>query len=121
MLTNLLRKLRYSIDQEAQSFSCWGDVIVEDKFDPQIFCRNDTMSCGEYMMNPDPIVVENCSDFTLILLNELIQDVQCEDEEISKRIVRTLRAEDEYGNLSPECNDTLFLRKFDVNDVYGKI
>lgn len=94
-----------------------GIVNIEDKFPPQIMCVNDTITCGELIVFPAPIVTENCTDFTLVMVNETFESVDCSDPELQQIITREWIATDAAGNQSNTCMQTLSISKFDIGTV----
>lgn len=94
--------------------SCWSTITVEDKMAPTIECVDTIVNClfmGEY---PGPIIWDNCTNVTVTLLNETETTYQC-DPEYTHQIVRTYIAEDEYGNVSPECEQTILVSRIELD------
>lgn len=100
---------------------CEGVANIEDKFPPQIECISDTMSCGELIVFPDPIVLDNCSGATLTLLNETFAQVSCNDPLLQQVITREWQAVDAAGNVSNTCIQTLSVSKFDIGTVEAPV
>ena len=96
---------------------CWTEVTIEDKFPPQIECVSDTISCGQLIVFPEPVPVDNCSGATIQLVNETTQNVDCDDPELRQIITREYIAIDAAGNESDVCIQTLSIRKFDISEV----
>lgn len=97
---------------------CWGNITVEDKMPPVIECVSDTLYCYEAREYLGPNVSENCDSFDIVLLNEVIEPLNC-DEDFVKRVFRTYVAIDEYGNESPACTQEIVLLRFPHGDAYG--
>jgi len=99
----------------ASGNSCWGLLIVEDKIPPLIECGLDTIPCFE-ASTITPTVTEACGNFDLIQLNEEVTNLDC-DPDFIKIIERSYQAVDEAGNVSDVCIDTIFLERFDFDEV----
>ena len=109
--------LTYNLEDLTTGNSCWGTILVEDKFAPQIMCLDDTMTCVEFMHEfEEPQVIENCTDYTLRLLNELTEKIECDTSYI-KRVRQTYVAEDEFGNVSDTCSQEILIERFPLSDV----
>jgi|GEM_PF-5918203 len=94
---------------------CWTNAFVEDKMPPQVTCRNDTVSCLDGIIEPFPDVVDNCTDsanIDIIVRNRSYQSV-CDDDFI-KIMIREFQAQDESGNLSAMCTDTVWFERIDT-------
>jgi uncharacterized repeat protein (TIGR01451 family) len=97
--------------------SCWSTITVEDKMPPTITCTDTIIPCHEMDFYLGPVIVDNCDpNPTMTLLNELITPYTCNDTFV-KKIVRTYIAEDQYGNVSAECSQTIRVERIDLNDV----
>ena len=109
--------LTYNLEDLTTGNSCWGTILVEDKFAPQITCQDDTMNCIEFIHNFDePMVIENCTDYELILLNEVTEKLECDTAYI-KRVTQTYIAKDAYGNVSDTCSQEILIERFPLADV----
>ena len=100
--------------------SCWGNITLEDKKPPLIYCPEiDTISCHL----PDPIkdisawVEDACSSFTIEKRNIDIEDYACESGEFRAKKTVTYVAIDNYNNESRPCEHTLVYKAFDLSDV----
>ncbi|MEP7196435.1 MAG: cohesin domain-containing protein [Saprospiraceae bacterium] len=114
------KTLQVEITETGSGNKCWGDLVVEDKLPPIILCKNDTVPCF-YASRNKPVVTDNCTlilgrNDTLILLDERIEPILC-DLNYIKRIVRTWKARDFYGNETLPCKDTVLLKRFDTSKV----
>lgn len=58
--------------------SCWSTIKVEDKFPPILICYTDSIYCGLGTINPLPKVIENCGPYTLNLIDEKHQPIECD-------------------------------------------
>ncbi|MDA9774180.1 HYR domain-containing protein, partial [Saprospiraceae bacterium] len=96
---------------------CTVNVKIEDKFPPQIACVSDTITCGELIVFPEPMITENCSGAILTMLNETYANVDCSDPELQQIITREWIATDVAGNVSNTCTQTLSISKFDIGTV----
>ncbi len=105
------------------SYACFdnsasSNVLIEDKFAPQITCTSDTIDCNDLPMFDDPFVFDNCDqEPSLVLLNETLENVACTDPLLSRIIRRTYTSIDQNGLRSDTCFQTLSIRKFDLNTV----
>ena len=88
--------------------SCWATIKIEDKLAPVIECPDDmTLTCYQ-MLNYCPIVTENCSHYTLNIIEETVTVNDCKPatglaEDVLKVVTRTYQAVDESGNKSVPC------------------
>ncbi|MBT8191222.1 MAG: DUF11 domain-containing protein, partial [Bacteroidia bacterium] len=95
--------------------SCWAVAAVEDKMPPSIQCEDIDMPCWQ-MDSYEPLVVDNCTDASYTLLSETIQPISC-DVDYIKEVVRVYVAEDEFGNQSEECEQTIKLERIDLDQI----
>ncbi len=98
--------------------SCWGTMLVEDKFPPTISCQNDTMDCLTFVHNfIPPIASDNCSTAEAIKVDEKIIPMPC-DTYFIKRIVQKWVARDAYGTLSRDtCTRSILVRRLSLDSV----
>lgn len=97
--------------------SCWGTVLIEDKFAPRIICENDTIYCNALDSLPDPIFYDNCDpNPTLKEVHKEVELLTC-DSFYTKRIIRHWQATDEYGNKSQICRQVIMLRRIPIDDI----
>ncbi len=88
--------------------SCWTTILIEDKLAPVVVCPEDvTLTCYQ-TATYCPEVIENCSHYTLNIIEETIQVNDCKPgtnlpDEVLKVITRTYQAVDESGNKSLPC------------------
>ena len=57
--------------------SCWGEIIIEDKFGPSIIegCENMIMECADLAVFPGPTFRDNCDGpLEPVLLSEEFED-----------------------------------------------
>ncbi|NNL92686.1 MAG: T9SS type A sorting domain-containing protein [Saprospiraceae bacterium] len=95
--------------------SCWGKISVEDKNAPDIECSDVTISCsdaGEYL----PVHSDNCTSSSLDMIFEVKVPNSC-GRNIIKVIQREWVAEDEYGNRSEPCMQTISLERLVFDDI----
>jgi hypothetical protein len=87
--------------------SCWSTALIEDKLAPTIECPDDlTMSCYE-LAYFKPTVIENCSHYTLNLVDERVVVNDCNlglPARVLKTITREYQAVDASGNKSDICS-----------------
>ncbi|MBK6571295.1 MAG: hypothetical protein IPG21_02250 [Saprospiraceae bacterium] len=95
--------------------SCWSYVTIEDKLAPEIICRDQDMSCIQFNLNAaNPAVIEDCSRYTVTLLDELTTKLDCNPEYI-KEVRRTWISTDTYGNISDTCVQLIRVERPDIN------
>ena len=111
------KTLRFKVSHTFQSFTCWNEVLIEDKFPPQIDCRDITVNC---LANTDNLEIAFASDNCFAepkLVNETHQVIQC-DEDFIGTIMRTYVAVDKYGNQSPDsCTATIYLERSNFGGI----
>ncbi|MCB0674460.1 MAG: hypothetical protein KDC59_21135, partial [Saprospiraceae bacterium] len=112
-------ELTYNVIDPATKNRCWGTIVVEDKFPPQILCANDTISCFFMGEREDLVqVTENCALYptkTEVLEKQWI-DLGCDDRTLVGYMARKVRATDAWGHFS-ECRDTLFVLKETIDSL----
>ena len=97
--------------------SCWGYALIEDKFSPQVFCKNDTVMCHQLNTVGLPMVVENChGNPGPTLLDEVITAMPC-DTFYTSMIVRTYTATDDGGNQGDTCEQKILIERPDLTGV----
>ncbi|MDX1683638.1 MAG: T9SS type A sorting domain-containing protein [Saprospiraceae bacterium] len=97
--------------------SCWGTVLIEDKYAPTIICENDTIYCNAIDSLPDPVFFDNCDpNPKLIELHKEVELLTC-DSQYTKRITRRYQAVDEFGNRSQVCRQVLLLKRIPLDSI----
>ncbi len=92
--------------------SCWTEIVIEDKLAPRIECPEDlTLTCYQ-LAAYCPVVVENCSHYTLNMIAETITVNDCRPAtglpaSVLKVVTRTYQAVDASGNVSAPCTLTI--------------
>ena len=92
--------------------SCWTEILIKDKLAPVIECPDDlTLTCYQ-LAAYCPVVIENCSHYTLNMIGETITVNDCRPStglpaEVLKVITRTYQAVDASGNVSAPCTLTI--------------
>ena len=105
------------------AYACFGNsaisqILIEDKFPPQIACTSDTISCDQIPLFGLPMAIDNCDpNPQIILINEVPQNVSCTDPNLSRIITRTYTAIDSDGRMADTCYQVLSISKFDLNTV----
>ncbi|HRI01108.1 MAG TPA: T9SS type A sorting domain-containing protein [Saprospiraceae bacterium] len=98
--------------------SCWSKLLVEDKFGPIIECKNDTLYCNDTTIYHPPVFYDWCDPFpTIELVDRNPQILDC-DPLFVKRVIRSWRAKDAWGNLSKLCVDTIWLKRIPIDSVW---
>lgn len=97
--------------------SCWGTILVEDKFKPTIVCENDTVYCNVLDSVPPPLYFDNCDpDPVLSLVRTTKEDLTC-DTFYTKRVTKYWQAEDNCGNKSDICKQVIMLRRVFLDSI----
>ena len=99
--------------------SCWGLIIIEDKFGPSIMggCENMVMECADLAAFPGPIFTDNCEG-TLdpVLLSEEV--ISCPSPDFIKTVIRRYSAVDSNGNIAAnDCTVEISLNRFQFDNV----
>ncbi len=95
------KTLQYTITN-ANGFTCWGDVTIEDKIKPTIMCPSVPLivNClSDISKIAPPVVNDNCSGAKAVLVNEVHEALQCDANYIG-RVTKTWKAVDGAGNES---------------------
>ena len=99
--------------------SCWGVIIIEDKFGPTIMggCENMIMECADLASFPGPTFTDNCEGtLDAVLLTEEV--VSCPSPEFIKTVIRTYSAVDSKGNVAANnCTLEISLNRFVFDNV----
>jgi len=106
------------INPLCNDISCWMTILIEDKWAPQIICQNDTVSCAlafDEDINPT-LIDDNCSGGELILLDEIIEPLNC-DSLFTSKITRVWVAKDAAGNMSEECTQEISLLRTNLDSI----
>lgn len=95
------KTLQYTITN-ANGFTCWGDVTIEDKIKPTIMCPSVPLAVNclaDISKIAPPVVNDNCSGAKAVLVNEIHEALQCDPLYIG-RVTKTWKAVDGAGNES---------------------
>ena len=99
---------------------CWNYHNFEDYLPPVINCRNaDTVICYEPAVLYSLEGISDCSGaITAHVIDSVYTPYTCEDDDfLLGRIIRSYYLEDESGNQSAVCNDTLYLAPPSLDSV----
>ncbi|MCB0659235.1 MAG: hypothetical protein KDC57_24000, partial [Saprospiraceae bacterium] len=119
--TMIGQKMIYKVIDPNTGNTCWGYIKVEDKYPPQIDCRNITVSClvAEQAAN-SVTTTENCTLYggpLVEVLSKKYVGYDCdENRELTGYMARKVRATDLWGNFR-ECDDTIFIWKETIDSV----
>ncbi len=94
--------------------SCWGSVLVEDKYPPEVRCPDpDTVFCNQkkYVLK-QPVVNDNCSDVEKHVISDVVIKYPCDSVMAGKRII-TYYFTDASGNHSDTCEQCVYFEKID--------
>lgn len=107
---------------------CWGKIKAEDKLPPvvencpcppgntdpacEFLCSDEAGILAGTTPVPSPVVYENCGPFTTKITDQVL-DNGCGQ----KRIIRSWRFEDQYGNVNQTCVSEYRLRRLTLEDV----
>lgn len=120
-LTYLGQTLDYVVTDPGSLNSCWGTILVEDKFDPELICEDDTVNCVEFRFQVDtPDVIEFCQAYEIRMVEEIITPRDC-DQEFVKFAIRKWIAIDESNNVSDTCPQSLWISRFPMAEVMGPV
>lgn len=108
--------LEYEVNDVTRGFICSGEVLIEDKFPPILFCRDTVLNCIEMQQYEGPDVVEYCEGMDVRLVSEKITPLNCDDEFV-KEIVQGYVAEDAAGNISDTCYQRILIERFPMDSV----
>ncbi|MBK9270854.1 MAG: T9SS type A sorting domain-containing protein [Saprospiraceae bacterium] len=119
--THVGKRLKVSVTL-ANGNSCWGEILVEDKYPPEVICPpDDTVFCNRtnYQLIP-PIVTEFCSPVTRHTIEDKMEMFNCAsnplDSIIGKRTIRYYYT-DASGNRSDTCTQCVYFEKFRETDI----
>ncbi|NNE27091.1 MAG: HYR domain-containing protein, partial [Saprospiraceae bacterium] len=108
--------ITYRITEPLCMNSCEGQALIEYKLPPVIECTNDvTVACFGLELIPTPTATVVCGDVEVILVNEVIETMDC-DPQYTSLVTRTFRATDSFGNTS-ECSSTVTIERINLNDI----
>ena len=102
----------------SDGYNCMGSITMEDKYEPVINCKNDTLACN-IATDPAsigfPTVFDNCDANPVLTYSDQIDDPDCLLE-YSAKITRTWMATDNSNNTGT-CLQIILIRRADINDV----
>ncbi len=125
--------LKVTVTEIATQNSCWGNIIVEDKSGPILLCEDVTILCSEDTSvegigfpvpmdatvtgdNPyDVLGLDPCGPATLVLSEQVIT-MDCSSP-LTEMIIRTWNAQDQFGNQSIPCSDTIRVVRTDLSSI----
>ena len=116
--------LKAKINLVPCGISCWGTILVEDKIGPKIWgCVNGALpdlqiDCNQFSDGFDitpPQLGTICPEVDVLTFEDDTTALNC-TEEFAFNILRTWKAEDNYGNMT-SCNQTVMIRKIDLKDI----
>jgi HYR domain/Cohesin domain len=95
---------------------CWGQIVVEDKLPPVLFCPDYTVSCTRTIESLDePLYFDNCDgDPELELIGITDVDIEICDDNLAQ-YQRHWKVTDIYGNFST-CTDIITVERPTVVD-----
>ncbi len=98
--------LKVTITHIVTNNSCWGEIILEDKTAPEIFCFNLTIPCFQSLNGiPKPPADDNCDSSPDVNLIE--ETIDNSDPCNGVIITRTYIAIDDQGNESQSCQQII--------------
>ncbi|HNR06574.1 MAG TPA: hypothetical protein PKM27_04605 [Saprospiraceae bacterium] len=116
--THLGYTIIYRVTDTVNRNSCWGYILVEDKFPPQPVCKSIEISCFQLARFNDILgkVQDNCSQVGKAVISALYWVEYGCDSAFLGRVFRTIRTYDQWGN-SSLCMDTLRIRKDSLHHI----
>lgn len=116
--TNFLNKhIIGKVRDTLNGYSCWSNILIEDKLAPGIICKADTLDC--YRFEHDlPLQYEgyDCSRYSVTATGDRTEHLTCDDLFL-KKVYRDIKITDATGNVS-ECTDTICVRRIEAKDLY---
>ena len=117
---NIGEVLTVNVASLCEDNSCWATIVLEDKLGPVITCPTGSTSIIPIFCSDDvnailpPTAVDNCTDVSVVLSNETIND----DDICSGVIItRTYIAIDVAGNISDiPCEQVIIIQQPDLPD-----
>ena len=115
---NIGEILTVNVASLCEDNSCWASIVLEDKLGPVINCPTGSGSIIPIFCSDEvdsvlaPTAVDNCSEVTVVLSNEVVND----DDICSGVIItRTYTAIDAVGNVSDlSCEQTIIIQQPDL-------
>ena len=106
------------IDTMTQN-SCWGYIKVEDKFPPNLICRDTAIHCWEAENFGVTASSDNCSyEVETTELSKKWVDFNCENPDTIGYIERSVIAQDIWGN-SIQCDSQrLYVLRESIDSLY---
>lgn len=110
------KTLHVKISHTMQTFQCWNTALFEDKFPPQIDCRDIEVNCLEDTENLQVAFASDNCHAEPHLVNETHQ-VICDPNFIGT-ITRRYIAIDKFGNQSPDtCTAVIYLERSNFGGI----
>ncbi|MEZ4954536.1 MAG: T9SS type A sorting domain-containing protein [Saprospiraceae bacterium] len=91
--------------------SCWGSMILEDKFAPVMTCSDVTVGCTGTQSAPPPTAVDNCDPSPTVQLTGETTNTNTICTNGYATVVRTYVAVDNKGNVSAPCLQTVYIER----------
>ncbi|GLR15697.1 hypothetical protein GCM10007940_03120 [Portibacter lacus] len=111
------REIMAKVMDNCSGNSCWSFITIEDKQAPEIECFDLTVSCIEMMDYNGPFVLDNCfGEGTLIPTTKTNTALEC-DPDFTFRLTRGFKAQDDLGNTSNECIQTIMVERPDLDAI----
>ena len=117
-IAHLKKNLKVTVTNTLTGVSCWGNVLIEDKYPPLFECPQDTVvSCYFHEPLRLPIAFDNCDStaYVAIVFDEIINQ-GCSQEYSAIRTV-VYQSFDKWGNKSEPCTQTIYYRRLSVEDI----
>lgn len=98
--------------------SCWGTILVEDKFPPMIDCPEPiTINCYDKRTFSLPSASDNCGIVTEVTeISNEVEDIGCTGPFSAIRRI-TYQAKDKSGNLSSVCTRLVYYAKVNLDSI----
>ena len=107
--------LTYTLTDLNTNTSCFGNLMVDDKLAPMVFCNDLDVECFENNVIL-PTVSDNCSASpTIVLVNQSIVDLTCDPDYVSQ-VLSVFEVSDDLGNIST-CFSNVNVRRPDLNNI----
>ncbi|HEX5625644.1 MAG TPA: T9SS type A sorting domain-containing protein [Saprospiraceae bacterium] len=118
--SELGKTLMATVTDTLSGQSCWSFVIVEDKWDPELICRSDTVSCT---LDPFAIdytefinALDNCGQHQLTLLDRSLEILDCMVPRYAAIMHLQWQLTDPSGNTS-SCSHEIYFRKSELDSI----
>lgn len=103
---------------------CWGNILVEYKGVPQLNCgmTQQVTACSVENIDLSSVILPTtssaCTEVSLTIVSETFEkNDTCDPDDLLGTMTRCYVGEDTFGNVSPECCQTIEVMRLDLGEI----